>query len=176
MIIGVPWHYLIRIYFVVWVIFENLHAYFLLCRSYKLNVSYQVDLDEHKREPDILKEKNVYLNEKMDIEICDGLSKEMSPLCNDCMVLWKTRNILLLLYLYIPQMTLSNWFLLGIVLITKIKAICLFTPSGLHRALSWRMLKMFVVILVSLYSVKINCSMLDITTLPWKIEFLENFC
>ena len=97
----------------MWVIFENSHAYFLLFIFYKLNVSHQVDLDEYKREADILKEKNVYLNEKMDIQICDGVSKEMSPLCNtpnhsNWMVLWKTRHTLLLLYLLIPQMTLND--------------------------------------------------------------------
>ena len=46
--------------------------------------------------------------------------------------------------------------MIGIVLITKIRVICLFTPSVRHRTLSWRMFKMIVVILpllclISLY-------------------------
>ena len=62
-----------------------------------------------------------------------------------------------------------------IVLITKLKVICLFTPNVLHGALSCRMFKVFLVNIVS-SSAKFSCSMLYITILLWKIEFLEKIC
>lgn len=64
-------------------ILENLYANFPLGSPCELNVSHQVDLDEHERGAEVFRKRNVLLKKpKPGIEICDGLSKEVSHLCS----------------------------------------------------------------------------------------------